>query len=236
MTPGRRRHHHEHHAADRIGWLRAAVLGSNDAIVSTAALMMGVGASEASTRAMLLAGIAGLFAGALSMAVGEYVSVSSQRDAEDADIAIESEELEDAPDAELHELAAIYVKRGLGKELALDVAKQLTAHDPLGAHLRDELGIEQRTRPRPVQAAVVSAASFSTFALVPIAGVLASPASFRLGAIAIVTLVSLAMLGALGARLGNAPVVRAALRVTGGGALALAITAGIGRLLGVAGL
>jgi len=232
----RRRHHREHHASERVGWLRAAVLGSNDAIVSTSALMMGVSASEASTRSVLVAGVAGLFGGALSMAVGEYVSVSSQRDAEEADIATETAELAEAPDAELHELAGIYVKRGLDKELALEVAKQLTANDPLTAHLRDELGIDKHTRAQPVQAAVVSFASFSMFALVPIASVAVSPASLRLGSLAVVTLASLAILGAIGARLGSAPVARAALRVTGGGALALAVTAGIGRLLGSIGV
>jgi VIT1/CCC1 family predicted Fe2+/Mn2+ transporter len=230
------RRHREHHRSERAGWLRAAVLGSNDAIVSTSGLMMGVGASDATTRTMLLAGIAGLVAGSLSMAVGEYVSVSSQRDAEHADIARESEELATSPEAELHELAGIYHRRGLDKELALKVAEQLTAHDQLGAHLRDELGIHEATRARPLQAAVVSAVSFAAFALLPILGLLVSPHSFRLVAVALVTLVSLAVLGGLGASLGGASVSRAALRVTGGGALALAITTGIGRLLGVAGL
>ena len=233
MSP---RRHREHHRSERIGWLRAAVLGSNDAIVSTSGLMMGVGASDASTRAMLVAGIAGLFAGAMSMAVGEYVSVSSQRDAEHADIARETEELETSPEAELHELAGIYHRRGLDKELALKVAEQLTAHDQLGAHLRDELGIHEATRARPVQAALVSAISFAAFALLPIFGLLIAPHAFRLVAVALVTLVSLAVLGGLGGRLGGASVARAALRVTGGGALALAITTGIGRLLGIAGL
>jgi VIT1/CCC1 family predicted Fe2+/Mn2+ transporter len=236
ITPFPRRYHHEHHKSSRIGWLRAAVLGSNDAIVSVSSIMMGVGATEAPTRAVFVAGVAGLVAGAMSMAVGEYVSVSSQRDAEQADIARETEELATSPDAELQELAGIYARRGLDKQLAMTVAEQLTAHDQLGAHLRDELGIHEQTRARPVQAAVVSAASFAAFALLPIFGLLLSPHSLRLGAIAVVTLVSLAVLGALGSRLGGAPVLRAALRVTGGGAFAMAITAGIGRLLGVAGL
>jgi VIT1/CCC1 family predicted Fe2+/Mn2+ transporter len=162
--------------------------------------------------------------------------VSSQRDAESADIARETEELASAPDAELHELAGIYVRRGLDKHLAMQVAEQLTAHDELGAHLRDELGIHEQTRARPVQAALVSAASFALFALLPILGLLVAPAAYRLWTIALVTLVSLGALGALGGRLGGASLGRAALRVTGGGALAMALTAGIGRLLGVAGL
>ncbi|HTR50118.1 MAG TPA: VIT family protein [Kofleriaceae bacterium] len=236
MKAQRRRHHFEHHRSGRIGWLRAAVLGSNDAIVSTAALMMGVGSTDASTRAVFVAGVAGLFAGAMSMAVGEYVSVSSQRDAEEADIAIETAELAEAPDAELLELTNIYVKRGLDKQLAHEVAKQLTAHDQLAAHLRDELGIEAHKRARPLQAAVVSAVSFSMFALLPIAGLVAAPAAYRLVAIAVVTLASLAALGVVGARLGGAAVGRAALRVTVGGGLALAVTAGIGRLLGAMGI
>jgi VIT1/CCC1 family predicted Fe2+/Mn2+ transporter len=235
MTPHGRRHR-EHHRSGRAGWLRAAVLGSNDAIVSVASLLMGVGATDATTHAMLVAGIAGLVAGAMSMAVGEFVSVSSQADAERADIARETEELASTPDAELAELAGIYVRRGLDKQLAMQVAEQLTAHDQLGAHLRDELGIEDHTRAQPVQAALVSAASFAMFALLPIAAVMVAPGSLRLVVLAAVTLGSLGALGVLGGRLGGAPIVRAVLRVTGGGAIALAITAGIGRLLGVAGL
>jgi VIT1/CCC1 family predicted Fe2+/Mn2+ transporter len=232
----REHRHREHHRTARIGWLRAAVLGSNDAIVSVSSIMMGVGATDAATSGMFVAGIAGTVAGAMSMAVGEYVSVSSQLDAERADIARETEELADSPDAELHELAGIYVRRGLDKDLAMKVAEQLTEHDQLGAHLRDELGIHETTRARPLQAALVSAASFAAFALLPIAGLVIAPASLRLESIAVVTLVSLAALGALGGRIGGAPVGRAALRVTAGGALAMAITAAIGRLLGVAGV
>jgi VIT1/CCC1 family predicted Fe2+/Mn2+ transporter len=232
---GHHRHRESHHSR-RTGWLRAAVLGSNDAIVSTAGLMMGVGAAETSTHTVLVAGIAGLFAGAMSMAAGEYVSVSAQRDAERADIEVEEQELATAPDAELHELAGIYVHRGLDKELAMQVARQLSAHDRLGAHLRDELGIERTSLARPLQAAVVSALSFATFALLPILGLLIAPDGHRLAAIAIVTLCSLAVLGALGGRLGGASMRRAALRVTFGGALALAVTTGIGHLLGVSGL
>ena len=234
MKPHRR--HREHHKSDRAGWLRAAVLGSNDAIVSTASLMMGVAATDASTQAVLVAGIAGLVAGAMSMGVGEYVSVSSQRDAEHADIAKETAELEESPDAELHELAGIYVHRGLDRELAMKVAKQLSEHDRLGAHMRDELGIVDQMRARPLQAAWISALSFATFALLPIIGLVIAPSSLRLAAIAVVTLVSLAALGAVGGRIGGAPMLRAALRVTVGGALAMTVTGGIGRVLGVVGI
>jgi VIT1/CCC1 family predicted Fe2+/Mn2+ transporter len=216
--------HHETHRSGRAGWLRAAVLGSNDAIVSTASLMIGVGATDAPKGAIFVAGVAALAAGAMSMAVGEYVSVSSQRDAEQADIAKESEELANEPDAELAELAGIYHKRGLDKELALEVAQQLSARDQLGAHLRDELGIDPRDLARPVQAAWISA----------ILGLLVAPAAWRLPAIAAVTLVSLAVLGALGGRLGGAPKLRACLRVTLGGAVAMAVTAAVGWLVGTA--
>ncbi|HUS27245.1 MAG TPA: VIT family protein [Kofleriaceae bacterium] len=227
------RRHRERHRSGRTGWLRAAVLGSNDAIVSTAGLMMGVAATDASTQTILIAGIAGLCAGSMSMAAGEFVSVSSQRDAEQADIAKETRELEEEPEAELKELAGIYHSRGLDKALAMQVAKQLSAHDRLGAHLRDELGIEPNNRARPLQAAWISAVSFALFALVPIIALLIAPKNFRMETIAIITLVSLAALGALGGKLGGAPLVRAALRVTFGGALALAVTYGIGRLLGL---
>lgn len=227
------RRHHEKHRSGRANWLRAAVLGSNDAIVSTASVMMGVAASNASRDAILIAGVAGLVAGAMSMAAGEYVSVSSQRDAEHADIAIEKEELARSPEAELHELATIYVHRGLDKQLAMQVAKQLSEHDGLGAHLRDELGITEANRARPLQAAWISAVSFAFFALVPVLALLVAPASLRMPTIAGVTLVSLASLGALGGYLGGASMLRASLRVTLGGALAMAVTAGVGHLLGV---
>ena len=233
----RRRHqrkHRESHASGRSGWLRAAVLGSNDAIVSTSSLMLGVAATDASARAILVAGVAGLVAGAMSMAAGEYVSVSSQRDAETADIAKETQELETEPEAELAELAGIYVRRGLDKQLAMQVAKELSAHDRLGAHLRDELGIHDDTRPRPIQAAVVSAVSFAVFALLPILGLLIAPVapSARFVMIPAVSLASLALLGALGGRLSGAPILGATLRVIVGGAIAMAVTAGIGRLVG----
>jgi vacuolar iron transporter family protein len=223
----------EMHRSARGSWLRAAVLGSGDAIVSTSSLMIGVAASSASTQAVLLAGVAGLVAGSMSMGVGEFVSVSSQRDAEQADIAIEKQELAARPTAELNELAMIYVKRGVEKDLALKVAEQLSAHDRLGAHLRDELGIDGEALARPLEAAWVSVASFAVFALVPIAALLVSPASARISVIAAMSLVSLALLGALGGHLGGAPMGRAALRVTIGGAFAMAVTAGVGRLFGV---
>ena len=221
------------HRSGRASWLRAAVLGSDDAIVSTASLMIGVAAASASKSAILVAGVAGLVAGAMSMAVGEYVSVSSQRDAEQADIGLETQELAGDPQAELEELAQIYVKRGLDKDLAMKVAEQLSARDRLGAHMRDELGIDQASLARPLQAAWISAASFATFAAVPIVALLVAPVALRIPMIAVLSLVSLAALGAFGGRLGGAPVGRAALRVTLGGGLAMAMTALIGRILGV---
>jgi VIT1/CCC1 family predicted Fe2+/Mn2+ transporter len=194
--------------------------------------MIGVLASSASREAALIAGVAGLVAGAMSMAVGEYVSVSSQRDAERADIAREKRELAGQPQAELRELANIYVKRGLDEVLAMKVAEQLSAHDRLGSHMRDELGIDQTALARPMQAAWISAASFASFAVIPIAALLVSPPLLRVPLIAVFSLVSLAVLGALGGHLGGAPVARASLRVTLGGALAMAVTAAIGLLLG----
>jgi VIT1/CCC1 family predicted Fe2+/Mn2+ transporter len=213
--------------------LRAAVLGADDAIVSTASLMIGVAASAASREVILVSGVAGLVAGAMSMAVGEFVSVSSQRDAERADIERETQELATQPQAEMLELASLYEVRGVEKALARQVAEQLSAHDRLGAHLRDELGIDTRSLARPMQAAWISAASFSAFAVVPIAALLVAPVTVRIPAIAGLSLVSLAALGAFGGHLGGAPLGRAALRVTAGGALAMAATAAIGRLLGV---
>ena len=209
------------------------MLGSDDAIVSTASLMIGVAASAASKTATVVAGVAGLVAGAMSMAVGEYVSVSSQRDSEQADIALEKRELAERPKSELKELATIYVKRGLDHELAMKVAEQLSARDRLGAHLRDELHIDRVSLARPLQAAWISAASFSLFAAIPIAALLAAPAVARIPIIAAISLASLATLGALGAHLGGAPMGRAALRVTIGGGLAMAVTAVIGRVFAV---
>ena len=223
----------EQHRSGRAGWLRAAVLGSDDAIVSVSSLMIGVAASSASREAILVAGAAGLVAGAMSMAVGEYVSVSSQRDAEQADVERETGELATRPRAELNELALIYVKRGLEKHLAMKVAEQLSTHDRLGAHLRDELGIDRASLARPMQAAWISAASFASFAVLPIVALLVAPAAERIPAIAALSLVSLAALGAFGGHLGGAPLGRAALRVTIGGALAMAVTAAIGRIVGV---
>ena len=223
----------EMHRSGRTGWLRAAVLGSDDAIVSTASLMIGVAASAASKGAILIAGVAGLVAGAMSMAVGEYVSVSSQRDAERADIELEKRELVGDPQAELEELALIYVKRGLDPALAMKVAEQLSARDRLGTHMRDELGIDQALLARPLQAAWISAVSFASFALVPIGALLVAPAGVRIVTIAALSLLSLAALGGFGAHLGGAPLGRAALRVTLGGTIAMAVTAAIGRILGV---
>ena len=224
----------EKHLSGRAGWLRAAVLGADDGIVSVSSLMIGVAASSASREAVLIAAVAGLVAGAMSMAVGEYVSVSAQRDAERADVERETRELAHQPRAELNELALIYVKRGLDKELAMKVAAQLSTRDRLGAHLRDELGIDQASLARPLQAAWISAASFASFAVVPIVALLVAPTASRIPAIAAVSLVTLAGLGAFGGHLGGAPLGRAALRVTVGGALAMAVTAAIGRIVGVA--
>jgi len=223
----------EMHRSGRARWLRAAVLGSDDAIVSTASLMIGVAASSAPMGAILIAGGAGLVAGSMSMAVGEYVSVSSQRDAERADVEREKRGLTGQPQAELQELARIYVKRGLDKDLALKVAEQLSAHDRLGAHMLDELRIDQTSLARPMQAAWISAASFASFALVPIAAILIAPAALRILVVAAISLLCLAALGAFGGYLGGAPLGRASLRVTLGGALAMAVTAVIGKILGV---
>jgi VIT1/CCC1 family predicted Fe2+/Mn2+ transporter len=195
--------------------------------------MIGVAASSASHSAILIAGVAALVAGAMSMAVGEYVSVSSQRDAERADVAIEKHELATQPQAELAELAKIYVGRGLDAALAMKVAEQLSMRDRLGAHLRDELHIDRNALPRPLQAAWISAASFACFATIPVVALLIAPAFLRLPMIAAISLVSLGALGAIGARLGGAPILRATLRVTLGGVVAMGISAAIGRLLGV---
>ena len=229
----RRGSHGETHRSGRAGWLRAAVLGSDDAIVSTASLMIGVAASDAARGSILVAGVAGLVAGSMSMAVGEYISVSAQRDAERADIEREKAELEDKPQAELQELAAIYVRRGLDEELAQKVAEQLSAHDRLGVHMRDELGIEPGALARPFQAAWISALSFAVTAVVPIVALLIAPARLRVVSIAVFSLGCLAALGAFGGRLGGARAGRGALRVTFGGALAMAATAAIGKILGV---
>jgi VIT1/CCC1 family predicted Fe2+/Mn2+ transporter len=224
--------HSENHAVSRIGWLRAAVLGANDGIVSTASLIVGVAAASTDRPAILVAGVAGLVAGAMSMAAGEYVSVSSQLDTEQADIARETRELAEDPEAERREIADIYQKRGLDPALALQVADQLTAHDALGAHARDELGISEFTTARPIQAALTSAATFSIGAALPLATAVLVPQAWIIPSVSVGALAFLAVLGALGAQAGGAPVVRATARVVFWGAFALALTAGIGRLFG----
>lgn len=224
--------HRERHRTDRIGWLRAAVLGANDGIVSTASLLVGVAAASAGRSELLVAGVAGLMAGAMSMAAGEYVSVSSQSDTETADIARERDELNAQPEAEQRELAAIYEARGLTPELAAQVAAQLTAHDALGAHTRDELGVSDTLTARPVQAALTSALTFTAGAVLPLATALVAPVSVVAIAIAVTSLVFLTALGALSARVGGAPVAKAAARVAFWGALAMALTAGVGKLFG----
>ncbi len=224
--------HAELHKSQRSSWLRAAVLGANDGIVSTASLMLGVSAASAGNSAVLTAGIAGLAAGALSMAAGEYVSVSSQKDSEHADIAIERRSLADNPDEELEELAHIYVHRGLDPKLAAEVARQLHDHDAEKAHLRDELGIELSNMADPVQASVASAVSFSVGALVPILAAIIAPATKDTWAIVILALIALAISGGVGAYLGGGHRLRAAFRVFAGGGIAMAITALIGHLIG----
>jgi vacuolar iron transporter family protein len=224
----------EKHRSGRAGWLRAAVLGADDGVVSISSLVIGVAASSASREAILLAGVAGLVAGSMSMAVGEYVSVSAQRDAEEADVELETRELAAHPRAELAELARLYVARGLDETLAMSVAEQLTKGDRLAAHLRDELGIDQALMARPLQAAWISATSFACAGSVPLVALLVAPPGSRIPAIAGLSLVSLASLGAFGGHLGGAPRGRAAWRVTVGGALAMAMTAAIGRIFGVA--
>jgi VIT1/CCC1 family predicted Fe2+/Mn2+ transporter len=226
--------HSEHHLISRIGWLRAAVLGANDGIVSTASLIMGVATASAAPSQILVAGVAGLVAGAMSMAAGEYVSVSSQADTEEADLARERMELETQPEAELEELTQIYVKRGLTQELARQVATQLTRDDALDAHSRDELGIVDHMAARPVQAALTSAATFAVGAALPLLTVVLSPASMLIYTVAAASLAFLALLGAIGAKAGGANVWRATARVTFWGAFAMALTAGIGALVGTA--
>ena len=224
--------HLEHHRTARIGWLRAAVLGANDGIVSTASLIVGVAASNAGRSDMLVAGVAGLVAGAMSMAAGEYVSVSSQADTERADVARERGELATQPEFERRELAAIYVARGLTPTLAAQVADQLMAHDALGAHSRDELGMSEVVVARPVQAGLTSAASFAGGAALPLIVLLVSPASYVAPVVASTSLLCLIVLGAVSARTGGAPARTASLRVAFWGALAMGVTAAVGRLFG----
>lgn len=224
----------ERHRSGHAGWLRAAVLGANDGIVSTASLVVGVAAAQADQRQVLLAGLAGLVGGAMSMAAGEYVSVSSQADTEAADLAKERWELEHYPEGEHHELVGIYVRRGLTKELADQVATQLAAHDALATHARDELGITEALRARPVQAALASAAAFAVGAVVPIAVVLTAPADTAGRWVTGLSLLCLAVLGALAARAGGASMLRGALRVCVWSALAMAFTAAVGYWFGAA--
>lgn len=226
--------HRERHATERMGWLRAAVLGANDGIVSTASLVMGVIAAHASESSVLVAGTAGLVAGAMSMAAGEYVSVHSQADSEKADLAREGKELETDQEAEHKELAAIYVGRGLDPQLARQVAEQLMAHNALDAHMRDELGITETLKARPLQAAIASAASFAVGAALPLLVAVLAPSSGKdmLVWIFATSLIFLAVLGGVAARTGGASVRVGAMRITFWGAMAMAITTGVGMLFG----
>ncbi|MEN5070657.1 VIT family protein [Stenotrophomonas sp. TWI1183] len=230
-----RSRHPEVHRSDRVGWLRAAVLGANDGIVSVAGLVVGIAASGASASTILATGIAGTVAGAMSMAAGEYVSVQSQADTELADLAVEKRELHEDPHSELEELAAIYRHRGLSPALAHEVATQLTAHDALGAHARDELGITEELRARPMQAALASAGAFVSGAALPVLTALLAPHAIVGQATTVVTLLGLCLTGTLAAHAGGAPRLRGALRVTFWGAIAMAAAALVGRLFNVAG-
>ncbi|MDZ4797165.1 MAG: VIT family protein [Bryobacteraceae bacterium] len=224
--------HRERHRTERIGWLRAAVLGANDGIVSTASLVVGVAAADSIRSTVLVAGVAGLVAGAMSMAAGEYVSVSSQSDTELADKKREQTELADQPAAELAELEGIYVRRGLTPDLARQVAEQMTAHGALAAHMRDELGLSETLAARPVQAALLSAASFAVGASVPLGVAAITPMASLVVGVSLASLLCLAVLGAVSARAGGAPLVRATIRVCFWGALAMALTAVVGKLFG----
>lgn len=226
------RHHRERHRLDKVGWLRAAVLGANDGIVSTSSLILGVAASHASHTSILVAGVAGLVAGAMSMATGEYVSVQSQADSERAAIETERTELDENPQGEHRELARIYVARGLDPELAKQVSRALMAHDALGAHARDELGITDAMSAKPLQAASASAASFAIGAVLPLAVVVFAPPAQLVPVVAVASLVFLALLGGLAAKTGGAPIVRGVMRVTFWSALSMAVAAAIGALFG----
>ncbi|BBO33425.1 VIT1/CCC1 transporter family protein [Lacipirellula parvula] len=228
------RHRPEQHRTDRIGWLRAAVLGANDGIVSTASLLVGVAAANAARTDILVAGVAGLVAGAMSMAAGEYVSVSSQADTEQADLNRERTELATDGDFEQNELAEVYINRGLQPGLARQVAEQLMKHDALTAHARDELGISEITTARPIQAAVASATTFAIGAAIPLLTVLIAPTAAIIAAVIGVSIILLTVLGGFGAYAGGAPVLKAALRVTFWGVLAMALTASVGALFGAA--
>jgi VIT1/CCC1 family predicted Fe2+/Mn2+ transporter len=224
--------HLERHAVGRLGWLRAAVLGANDGILSTSSLIIGVATAHASHQSILIAGFAGLSAGAMSMAAGEYVSVSSQSDSEKADMSRERRELSEDSESELQELAGIYVQRGLNKALALEVAKQLMAHDAIGTHARDELGISETSAARPIQAALASAAAFSVGAALPLIMAFVTPEKSVALSVAVSSILFLALLGVIGAGMGGAGMLKAAARVTFWGAFAMAVTAGIGWLFG----
>jgi VIT1/CCC1 family predicted Fe2+/Mn2+ transporter len=226
--------HPERHFTQRIGWLRASVLGANDGIVSTASLVVGVAAAQSTRSSILVAGLAGLVAGAMSMATGEYISVSSQADTEQADLERERNELAQWPDVELDELQNIYVERGLDADLARRVAEQLTSHDALTAHARDELGITEALSAKPIQAALASAATFSVGAALPLVIAVLAPTGLIIALVSAGSLVSLAVLGAVAAHAGGAGRLRGAIRVTFWSALALALTAGVGRLFGAA--
>ncbi len=224
--------HSENHSAHRVGWLRAAVLGANDGLISTASLILGVASAQASNSNILIAGTAGLVAGSMAMAAGEYVSVSSQSDTETADLAREQKELAEQPEFELKELAQSFVTRGVSATTALQVARELTAVDALGAHAREELGITEMTTARPLQAAVTSALTFSVGAALPLAVVLLSPTKFLFFAMLVSTVAFLALLGVLAAYVGGSNVIRATARVVFWGIIAMIITAGVGRLFG----
>lgn len=225
--------HHEIHRSHRVGWLRAAVLGANDGIVSTASLIIGVASANTTQENILLAGIAGLVAGAMSMAAGEYVSVSSQSDTENADLEIERKSLAENSEFEKNELSKIYEERGLTLELANQVAEQLMAHDALGAHARDEIGITENSRARPVQAALSSAGTFTVGAALPLITAWTVPLPGLISAVAMFSLIFLAVLGGIAAKAGGAPIIRASTRVMFWGALAMLLTAGVGRIFGV---
>ena len=225
--------HHEAHKSHRVGWLRAAVLGANDGIVSTASLIIGVAAASATQESILLAGVAGLVAGAMSMAAGEYVSVSSQSDTENADLALEKIALENDIEAEKDELAQIYQNRGLEPVLARQVAEQLMAYDALGAHARDEIGISESASARPIQAALYSAGTFTVGAALPLMVAWTTPGKYLILAVTVLSLVFLALLGGIAARAGGAPIFAGTIRVTFWGALAIGLTAMVGRIFGV---
>ena len=226
-------HRHEHHVVHRVGWLRAAVLGANDGIVSTASLIVGVAAATSDHASILIAGTAGLVAGAMSMAAGEYVSVSSQSDAQRSDLEKEQQALEEFPEAEQEELAHIYMARGVEPALARQVAAQMMAHDALEAHARDELGISEMVNARPIQAALTSAATFSVGAALPLLTVAMAPVDHAIAVVCVASLASLGLLGAVSARASHANVVSAMTRIVGWGAMAMAATAGIGALFGI---